>query len=50
MTTEALLETSLPNPFHKGKVRDTYDLGEALLMVATDRVSARVMKPVRGVK
>lgn len=40
MTTHAVLETSLPNPFHKGKVRDTYDLGDALLMVATDRVSA----------
>jgi phosphoribosylaminoimidazole-succinocarboxamide synthase len=40
VTSKALLETSLPNPFHKGKVRDTYDLGDALLMVATDRVSA----------
>ena len=40
VTTKALLETSLPNRFHRGKVRDTYDLGEALLMVATDRVSA----------
>ena len=37
---EALLETDLANPFHKGKVRDTYDLGNALLMVTTDRVSA----------
>jgi phosphoribosylaminoimidazole-succinocarboxamide synthase len=36
----AVLETSFPNRFHRGKVRDTYDLGEALLMVATDRVSA----------
>ncbi len=26
--------------FRRGKVRDTYDLGENLLMVATDRVSA----------
>jgi phosphoribosylaminoimidazole-succinocarboxamide synthase len=26
--------------FRRGKVRDTYDLGDALLMVATDRVSA----------
>ncbi len=25
---------------HRGKVRDTYDLGERLLMVATDRISA----------
>jgi len=37
---ESLLETNLDNPFHKGKVRDTYDLGNALLMVTTDRVSA----------
>lgn len=37
-----LVETSFPNLnlFHRGKVRDTYDLGDALLMVATDRVSA----------
>ncbi|MCH8061638.1 MAG: phosphoribosylaminoimidazolesuccinocarboxamide synthase [Chloroflexi bacterium] len=39
MTT--ITETSLPNMFHKGKVRDTYDLGDGkLLMVATDRISA----------
>ena len=25
---------------HRGKVRDVYDLGEHLLIVATDRVSA----------
>ena len=37
---ESLLETNLDNHFHKGKVRDTYDLGNALLMVTTDRVSA----------
>ena len=35
-----LLETKLPNFFHRGKVRDTYDLGDKLLIVATDRVSA----------
>jgi phosphoribosylaminoimidazole-succinocarboxamide synthase len=36
-----LTTTDLPNPFHKGKVRDTYDLGGGfLLMVATDRISA----------
>ena len=34
-------ETSLPNLFHRGKVRDTYVLDdELLLMVATDRISA----------
>ena len=39
MTT--IRETTLPNLFHRGKVRDTYELGEGLLlMVATARVSA----------
>jgi phosphoribosylaminoimidazole-succinocarboxamide synthase len=34
-------ETDLPAPLlRRGKVRDVYDLGDALLMVATDRVSA----------
>jgi len=34
-------ETDLPLPLHaRGKVRDTYALGNALLMVATDRLSA----------
>lgn len=39
---EALLETHLPelNLVKRGKVRDVYDLGETLLMVATDRISA----------
>jgi phosphoribosylaminoimidazole-succinocarboxamide synthase len=37
-----LLETSLPGvkPWRKGKVRDVYDLGDRLLVVATDRLSA----------
>ena len=35
-----LLETRLPNLFRRGKVRDSYDLGDKLLMVATDRISA----------
>src|SRR3990172_3819404 len=35
-----LLETQLPNLYWRGKVRDTYDLGDTLLMVATDRISA----------
>ena len=39
MTT--VKETSLQNLIHRGKVRDTYDIGEGLLlMVATDRTSA----------
>jgi phosphoribosylaminoimidazole-succinocarboxamide synthase len=37
-----LVETALPSAplFHRGKVRDTFDLGDRLLMVATDRISA----------
>jgi phosphoribosylaminoimidazole-succinocarboxamide synthase len=36
-----LLETKLQLPeFIRGKVRDTYDLGSHLLLVATDRISA----------
>ena len=39
---EAVLETSLPGlpPPRRGKVRDVYDLGDRLLLVATDRISA----------
>ena len=37
----ALLTTDLPFPaFRRGKVRDVYDLGSRLLLVATDRISA----------
>ena len=37
----AVLTTSLPFPaFRRGKVRDVYDLGSRLLIVATDRISA----------
>ncbi|MBI2853333.1 MAG: phosphoribosylaminoimidazolesuccinocarboxamide synthase [Chloroflexi bacterium] len=36
-----LFETTLPLPlYRRGKVRDTYDLGDRLLIVATDRISA----------
>ncbi len=36
-----LLKTNLPlKPFIKGKVRDAYDLGDHLLIIATDRISA----------
>lgn len=38
--TNVLLDTDLPNRFARGKVRDTYDLGDNLLIVATDRISA----------
>jgi phosphoribosylaminoimidazole-succinocarboxamide synthase len=34
-------ETSLPGlPLRRGKVRDVYDLGDRLLLVSTDRISA----------
>jgi phosphoribosylaminoimidazole-succinocarboxamide synthase len=37
----ALLESCLPGvPVRRGKVRDVYDLGDCLLIVATDRISA----------
>ncbi len=41
-TAETVLETNLQGirRFKKGKVRDLYDLGEELLIVATDRISA----------
>ena len=36
-----LLDTDLPLPlFFRGKVRDTYNLGNLLLIIATDRISA----------
>ncbi len=37
-----VFETDFPklNLLKRGKVRDMYDLGETLLMVATDRISA----------
>jgi phosphoribosylaminoimidazole-succinocarboxamide synthase len=38
--TSVLLDSTVPNPTYRGKVRDTYDLGERLLIVATDRISA----------
>src|SRR6476469_3091358 len=37
---DALLSTDLPFPVRRGKVRDVYDLGDSLLIVATDRISA----------
>ncbi len=36
-----IFETNLPIPlFCRGKVRDTYDLGDKLLIISTDRISA----------
>ena len=38
---QTVLETSLPGlPVRRGKVRDVYDLGDQLLLVSTDRISA----------
>jgi len=36
-----ILETNLPLPLsYRGKVRDTYDLGDQFLLIASDRISA----------
>ncbi|MEE3370621.1 MAG: phosphoribosylaminoimidazolesuccinocarboxamide synthase [Planctomycetota bacterium] len=39
--TAAVLQTALADdPVHPGKVRDIFDLGNQLLLVSTDRISA----------
>jgi phosphoribosylaminoimidazole-succinocarboxamide synthase len=38
--SNAILQSDLPFPVRRGKVRDVYDLGTTLLIVATDRISA----------
>ena len=41
MLSNAVVKTDLPGyPVRRGKVRDVYDLGETLAVVATDRISA----------
>ncbi len=41
MANTPVRETSLPGlTVHRGKVRDVYDLGDRLLLVSTDRISA----------
>jgi phosphoribosylaminoimidazole-succinocarboxamide synthase len=41
MSSNAVLQTELPGwDVRRGKVRDVYDLGDRLLIVATDRISA----------
>jgi phosphoribosylaminoimidazole-succinocarboxamide synthase len=41
MSPSVLLNTDLPLPlFFRGKVRDTYNLDDLLLIIATDRISA----------
>src|ERR1700677_4369795 len=37
---QSLLQSSLPFPVRRGKVRDVYDLGGEILFIATDRISA----------
>ncbi len=39
--TPVVVETEMPGyPLRRGKVRDIYDLGDEILLVATDRISA----------
>ena len=41
MTTPVLIRSDIPGvPCRRGKVRDVYDLGDRLVIVATDRLSA----------
>lgn len=41
MSTPVVLKTAVPGmPLRQGKVRDIYDLGDRLLLVSTDRISA----------
>jgi len=37
---EIILKTELSNLMYRGKVRDSYDLGDSMLLVSTDRISA----------
>jgi phosphoribosylaminoimidazole-succinocarboxamide synthase len=40
-SSSVLLKTQIPDlPVRRGKVRDIYELGESLLLVSTDRISA----------
>jgi phosphoribosylaminoimidazole-succinocarboxamide synthase len=50
LSLEVVLDTDLPFPFFKkGKVRDVYDLGERLLIISTDRISAFDMTLPTGI-
>lgn len=41
MSTGVVVQSSIPGlPVRRGKVRDIYDLGDGVLLVATDRISA----------
>ncbi|MEO8540893.1 MAG: phosphoribosylaminoimidazolesuccinocarboxamide synthase [bacterium] len=46
---DVLLESTLPNRAYRGKVRDTYDLGDKMLIIATDRISAADMVLPAGI-
>ncbi len=39
-TNGSLIQTNLPLPMRRGKVRDVYDLGNSLAIISTDRISA----------
>ena len=50
MKTTALLTTSIDGyPKRSGKVRDVYDLGDRLLIIATDRISAYDVVMANGI-
>ena len=38
--SSTLIQSNLPFPCRRGKVRDVYDLGDRLLIVSSDRISA----------
>ena len=40
MSQSVVLQTSLDFPVRRGKVRDVYDLGDQVLLVSSDRISA----------
>src|SRR5215210_3360463 len=41
MSRQPLLQSNVPgHPCRRGKVRDVYDLGDRLVIIATDRISA----------
>lgn len=51
MNTKVVLKTNFPNLqfFAEGKVRDIYEVGEYLLMVSTDRISAFDVIMLQGI-
>jgi len=50
MPDNVVLQTQIPSlPVRRGKVRDVYDLGDRLLLVATDRISAFDWKMPNGI-